>query len=176
MPQRFAPEFSRPVTVDELDTGVEVRREIEANESELAALAARLGLPKLDGLSAEITLRRLSGGPLISASGRLQAELVQNCVATLAPVCSCLDEKIEETFAPEGYRPGNDEDGEDPPEVFDGHVIDVGEIAAQLLSVLLDPYPRAPDAAQAPVAVGTLDVSERRRPFGGLAELLKKPK
>lgn len=176
MPQRFAPEFSRPVSVDELDTGVEVRREIEANESELEALAARLGLPKLDSLSAEITLRRLSGGPLIGASGRLKAELVQNCVATLAPVCGHLDEKFEETFAPEGYRPGNDEDGDDSPEIFDGHEIDVGEIAAQFLSVLLDPYPRAPDAAQAPMAAGTLDVSERRRPFEGLAEMLKKPK
>lgn len=176
MTQQPAPEFSRPVNVDELAPGVEIHREIEANEPERAALTARLGLLKLDSLSAEITLRRLSGGALIGASGRLKADMVQNCVATLAPVNDHLDETFEETFAPEGYQPGDDEDVDDPPELFDGHEIDLGEIAAQFLSVLLDPYPRAQDAPPPPLAGGSPDAPESRRPFAGLAELLNKRK
>ena len=82
---------------------------------------------------------------LIGASGRLTADVVQSCVVTMAPVAGDIDEKIEEVFAPEGYEPGAQEEDDDQPESFDGQEIDVGELAAQLLSLSLDPYPRAPD-------------------------------
>ena len=160
--------------MEDLDSGSEIRHEIEADEYERAALAARLGLARLDSLSAEVALRRLPGGPLIGASGRLTADLVQNCVVTLAPLSGHVDEKFAETFAPEGYESGEDGDSDVPTEYFDGHEIDIGELAAQLLSLSLDPYPRAPDAAPAPPADGGVDRPGRRRPFGGLAGMFEK--
>lgn len=176
MPQQSAPEFSRPVRVDSLEPGTEIRREIEADESERAALAARLGLVRLEGLSAEVTLRRVPGGVLIGASGRLTADVVQSCVVTMVPVSGHVDEEFEEIFAPEGYAAGEDEEDDDLPEIFDGHEIDIGEVVSQLLSLSLDPYPRAPDAAPTPPVGDDPDVSERRRPFEGLAEMLKNRK
>lgn len=176
MPQQPAPEFSRPVRVDEMERGVEVHRRIEADESERTALAARLGLVRLEGLSAEVTLRRLSGKGLIGASGRLTADVVQNCVVTMVPVSGHIDENFEEIFAPEGYEPGEYEESIDLAEYFDGQEIDIGEVVAQLLSLSLDPYPRAPDAALTPSAGGEPHVSERRRPFESLAEMLKNRK
>jgi uncharacterized metal-binding protein YceD (DUF177 family) len=164
--------------VDELEPGAEIRREIEADESERTALAARLGLVRLEGLSAEVTLtlRRAPGGVLIGASGRLTADVVQSCVVTMVPVSGHIDEKFEEIFAPEGYEAGEDEEGIDLSEYFDGQEIDIGEVVSQLLSLSLDPYSRAPDAALTPPVGDEPDVPERRRPFEGLAEMLKNRK
>lgn len=174
MPQQPAPEYSRPIKVEGLDSDAEISRKIETDESERAMLAARLGLVRLDSLQAEVTLRRVAGRVLIRASGRLTADVVQSCVVTMAPVAGHIDEAFEEFFAPEGYEPGEEVEGDDRPEYFDGQEIDIGELSVQLLSLSLDPYPRAPDAAPAPPDGGEADVSERRRPFEGLAEMLKK--
>ncbi len=168
------PEFSRPVSVEDLEPGAEIHRKIDADESERTALAGRLGLMQLDSLSAEVTLRRASGGVLIRASGRLTADAVQHCVVTMAPVSAHIDENFEEMFAPAGFEPGEDAEGEDLPEIFDDGEIDIGELAAQLLSLSLDPYPRAPDAVPELLRGNEADVPERRRPFEGLAEMLKK--
>jgi len=161
--------------VEDMDPGSEISREIEANESERTALATRLGLQQLDSFSAEVTLRRIPGGKLIRASGRVMADVVQSCVVSMAPVSAHIDDNFEEIFAPEGYKPDDDSEDDDLPEYFDGIEIDIGELAAQFLSLMLDPYPRAPDAVIEPLADSEADVSERRRPFEGLAEMLKKP-
>ena len=176
MPQQPAPEFSRPVTVEQLEPGAEIHRKIEAGESERMALAARLGLVRLESLSAELTLCRLSGKELIGASGRLVADVVQSCVVTMVPVSGHIEEEFEEFFAPEGYESGEDEESVELAEYFDGQEIDIGEVVAQVLSLSLDPYPRAPDAAPMPPAGGEPEVSERRKPFEGLAEMLKNRK
>ena len=173
MPQQPAHEFSRPVRVEDLEPGTEIRRKIEADESERAALAERLGLVQMDSLSAEVVLRRLPGGTLIGASGHVAADVVQSCVVTMDPVAGHIDENFEEIFAPEGYEPGEDEEDVDLSDYFDGQEIDIGEVVAQLLSLSLDPYPRAPGAALTPPAGDEPDVSERRRPFEGLAKMLK---
>lgn len=174
MPQQPAPEFSRVLNVEDLEPGAEIARKIEADESERAALAARLDIVELRGLSAEVVLRRVSGKGLIRASGRLLANVVQNCVATMVPVQGHIDEKFEEMFAPEGYEAPEGQDDDDLPEIFDGREIDIGEMAAQLLSLALDPYPRAREAGTEAPAVAPPDEAERRRPFEGLAEMLKK--
>lgn len=174
MPQQPAPEFSRLVSVEDLEPGGEISRKIEADEAERAALAKRMDLVRLDMLSADITLRRVSGKGLIRASGRLLADVVQNCVATMAPVPGHIEEDIDELFAPEGYEAPEEQDVDDLPESFDGREIDIGELAAQLMCLALDPYPRASEAAIEILVAGEPDDTERRRPFEGLAEMLKK--
>lgn len=172
MPQESALEFSRPIRVEALESALEINRTIEADESERAALAARLELVRLDRLVVEVTLRRKVGKALIRVNGRLLADVVQSCVATMAPVPGRVDQTFDEIFAPEGYDLGEYAEDDDRPEYFDGHEIDIGELSAQILSLFLDPYPRASDVALVP---GDEDgVSERRKPFAGLGEMLKK--
>lgn len=175
MPKQPVTEFSRSVNVEELERGEEIRRQIDANAEEREALAGRLDLSALESLYAEVTLRRIAGGDLIRAAGRLEADVVQRCVVTLRPIRSHIDEQFEEIYAPEGYIPAENEE-EELSEYFDGRQIDVGEMVAQLLSLALDPYPRAPDAEPAILETGNGGPDEGRKPFEGLAEMLKNRK
>ena len=165
-------EFSRPTRVDELESGEEIRRNIEADNLERQAVAARLGIVELKSLMAEVVLRHVAGGQLISIEGRIVADVVQNCVVTRALVEIHLEESIEEMFAPEGYEPP-DYDNNELPEEFDGHNIDIGELAVQLLSLSLDPYPHVADTKPELLSSGEPTETERRRPFEGLADMLK---
>jgi uncharacterized metal-binding protein YceD (DUF177 family) len=166
-------EFSRPVAVEEMEPGDEIGRSLEADEAERAALADRMELIALESLSVEATVRRLSGGPLYRVRGQLLADVVQSCVVTLDPVPGRVEAEFDELYAAEGYEPPEEEEGAELPEFFDGHAIDLGELAAQILLLSLDPYPRAPGAELALKNVSKEDVSDRRRPFEGLAEMLK---
>ncbi|HEY4162090.1 MAG TPA: DUF177 domain-containing protein [Dongiaceae bacterium] len=112
-------------------------------------MAARFELPAIDRLEASFNLNRAGNG-VIHVRGSIEAEIVQSCVVTLAPVPA----QIRETFAVDfsDRDPGPEEeadfdlDAEDPPEPIKNGHIDLGELAAQQLSLALDPYPRAPGA------------------------------
>lgn len=172
------PEFSRPFPADQVGSR-EIVREIEASSAERAALAERLDLVALDSLSATLRLRRLPDG-LIRLSGRFDADVVQSCVVTLAPVAShcaaAFTVRYGESAAPETLREIEvAAEGEDEPEPLVGGEIDLGEAVVQQLAVSLDPYPRAPGAAlpeelagdAGPAAAGEAG----RSPFAALAEL-----
>jgi len=174
MPRQTSYEFSRLVKVDEMEPGGEIQRTVEADAMERQALAERLEIVELKGLVAEVTLRRVAGGPLFSAAGRITADVVQSCVVTRVPVENHIDESIEEMFATEGHELPENFESDDLPEHFDGRDIDIGELAAQLLSLSLDPYPRAADAGTEWPASGEAAETEGRRPFEGLADMLKK--
>ncbi len=143
------PEFSRIVPVGRLTARPTLHR-IEADEPERRALALRFGLRSLDRLRAEIRLSRAAGG--VRLDGVLEAAVVQSCVVTLDPVPSAPADAF--TLI---YRRGI-ESAEadrltletDEPVVFeplDGDAIDIGEVVAQQLSLVMDPYPRAAGAA-----------------------------
>jgi uncharacterized metal-binding protein YceD (DUF177 family) len=155
------------------ETTDEIRRAIEADGPERDALAARMGLVAVESLTAEVTLRRLSGGPLFSLRGKIAADVIQSCVVTLEPVPGHVEEDFDELFAAEGYEPPEEDEEAEIPEFFTGSDIDIGELAAQILALSLNPYPRAPGAALEETTDGEENVSDRRRPFEGLAEMLK---
>ncbi|MDH3228457.1 MAG: DUF177 domain-containing protein [Alphaproteobacteria bacterium] len=166
-------EFRRPVRLDELENG-EVHRTVEAGDEERTALARRFDVVAIDALAASVRVRRVSGGPLVRVEGRLTADVVQRCVVTLEPLPVHIEEDFAETFGPDGYRaPGGGEDT-DVPEVFDDSGIDLGELAAQLLSLSLDPYPRAPGTGVLRQPGAGEDAGERRTPFAVLGELMQK--
>ena len=172
MSKQLGHEFSRLVMVDELEPGREISQTIEADDLERQAVAARLGIVELKGLMADVVLRQVAVGPLFMVKGRIVAEVVQNCIVTGALIENRIEENIDEKFAPEGYEPP-DIDNDDLPESFDGANIDIGEMAVQLLSLSLDPYPRAPETEPELFNSGELAETERRRPFEGLADMLK---
>lgn len=162
------PEFSRPVGVNTLPRGGRTIA-IEADEAERAALARRFGLLALDDFKARLTLTAGRGDTVV-VTGTLTAAVVQRCVVTLDPVPAAVEDEIEAVFA--------DAAGRDEAEIevdplaaeaeplVDGR-IDLGELAAQHLSLALDPYPRAPDAPE-PAAEPPQAGPETRRPFAVL--------
>jgi hypothetical protein len=173
-----APEFSRPVRVDTLGSAPRTIA-IEADARERAALAQRFGFDSLSRLEAEVELVRKDDR--VIARGMVRASLAQACVATGDPV----EEVVEEPFAIE-FRPHPGADaagdeielgsGELDVTFYDGALVDVGEAAAETLSLSVDPYPRSPAAEAALREAGVRSEEEARlesSPFAALKGKLK---
>lgn len=146
-------EFSRIVTTDRI-SAKPLREQITATPEECAALAERFGLVALEDFTAEITLKRISPSRVIRASGRLKARLVQECVVSLEPVAEAVEAKFEAFFEEVTDKKdifSSDDSGESVPEPIGDARIDIGELAAQNLSVAINPYPRAEKAVLMPV-------------------------
>ena len=164
-------EFHRPLDVFRLPADG-ASRKIAAKAEERAALAKRFGLLTLDRLEAEVAVEPVPGG-FYRLTATLQAEVAQECVVTLEPV----PQRIDETFT---LLYGKAEDAEtvlldsdsDPVEPLDGGIIDLGEAVAQQLSLVLDPFPRAP-GVPAEIAPISVEPPEPESPFAVLAKLRK---
>ena len=175
----MTPEFSRPVRIDTLGAGLR-RVEIEANPEERAALAARFALVSIDRLSAEAEVSR--SGDTVIATGRLDAAVVQSCVASGEPVPATLAEDFRIEFRPQPDASHPDEEvelGEAELDVvfYDGAAIDLGEAVAETLSLALDPFPRSPAAEAALRQAGVKSEEEARAassPFAVLKGLKDK--
>ena len=141
-------EFSRLQPVDEIGRDG-VFRKLSADAYESAALAKRFDIIKITDLKAELNLRHLRGGDIISVSGTLEALVEQECVVSLELVSSKICTKIDERFA----RNAETADDilvsvEEPEEIDDlivGNEIDLGEMLAQCLYLALNSYPRKND-------------------------------
>jgi uncharacterized metal-binding protein YceD (DUF177 family) len=114
---------------------------------------------EISSLEAKLKIVR-ENGRVLHITGRFTADIVQNCVVTLEPVKSHLEDDFESWFADPGQavsfararhekqklqgeseRPMLEE-YEDPEPVIDGR-INIGEVVAQYLSLAIDPYPHA---------------------------------
>lgn len=162
--------------------------EITASESERAALAKRFGFLGLPAFSARMTVDRKLGGQVV-VEGRLKGRIVQACILSLDPVTQELDDAFRLVFAENVSEDLDPESGEallnaqgDAPEPLTGNMLDVGEIAAEQLSLTADPYPRRPGVKLEdvlPKAKGgarRAAPEQRRHPFAGLAALRDKPR
>lgn len=130
--------------------------EIEFDESEREALKRRLDLLELERLAAALRFERTDEAEgAIRVSGRVQAQLAQSCVVTLEPVPRTISEPVSVLYAPAPEEASAHEvevlaEGEEAePLPADG--IDVSEIVAEHLALVLDPYPRHPDAPEEPL-------------------------
>ncbi len=131
--------LSRPVRVDPMPQGG-MAYVVEADASERAKLAKLNGLVELESLKATFELTPAPGRK-VKAVGRLAAKLTQNCVVTLEPLTSLIDEAIELEFAPEGPATANPDDEDAPDPIVDG-TINLGAVTAEFLTLNVDPYPR----------------------------------
>lgn len=140
--EKIAPEFSRPLDLEELpETGGLF--ELSATPEECAALAKRFDLVSLDRLEAKLTVAWIRVGEAVAVSGRLEAEVVQSCVVTLEPVRNAIEEDLDLIFASD-VASADDFDA-DEVEPLGPEGLDLGELLSEELSLALDPYPRAPD-------------------------------
>jgi uncharacterized metal-binding protein YceD (DUF177 family) len=171
------PEFSRTVETYAVgDEGLEVG--FEANATERAALARRLGVLALDRLVAAARLRRASDGR-IRAKVTFDADVLQSCVVTMEPVASGLSDAFEVSFGDNEAEAGLEVDvaidEEDPPEpIRDDGRMELGELVTQHLALALDPYPRKPGAGLAAPVERERPAEPAANPFAALAKLTAK--
>lgn len=148
------PEFHRPFPVDRIGT-TPLEQDVAATAAECAALAIRLGIPAIHSLQCRFRLQRGEAGR-ISAEARLRARLVRDCVISLDPFDAEMVEDFCIGFVPQGLE-SDDPDPESEDEIgYAGGAIDLGEAAAEQLSLSLDPYPHKPGAALPDAAVEPL--------------------
>lgn len=162
-----------PVAVAQIPE-VGLRRDIEADSRERAAMAANAGLREIVSASATFELTPAGQGR-VRVIGRVQARVGQTCVVTLEAVENDVDEAIDLVFAPasqirelaESIDDGRDPDVEipDPPEPIVKGIIDIGRVATDAVFLGLDPYPRKSDAVFEPPAIA---VDPNEHPFAAL--------
>lgn len=167
--------FAHQLRLDQIRDGD--RLDLTADDSELKAVANRLGLAALGRLEAHVTLSRKS--ETVRARGRLVASLEQNCVVTGDRVTACVDEPFELLFTPEPNSAGPDQEielGEEDCDIvfYDGESLDLGGAVADTLALNLDPYPRSAGADAALKEAGVLS-EEQASPFALLAGLRRGP-
>jgi len=167
----MTPEFSRTFRLDELG-GAPRAVSITAEDGERAALAARFGLIGIERLEASAELAR--DGDIVTATGKLEADVTQACVASGDPVPAKIAEDFTVRFVPAGAEPDADEvelDEGDLDELdYEGSAIDLGEAVAQTMALALDPFPRAAGADEKLREAGVLG-EEDAGPFAALKAL-----
>jgi len=144
------------------------------------ALAAELGIGALPRLRFSGRIRAVSNDGW-EVTGTLSARVVQPCVVTLAPVATDLEENVHRIFSPHiaAPREGEIEMPDDELEPL-GQFIDVEAIMTEALVLALPLYPRAEgavlDAPETEPGSAPGEGEQLRKPFAGLADLLKDPK
>ena len=163
-------DFACRLPLDRIRDGERI--DLVADEAECAAIAKWLDLISIERLEAHAVLA--FDGREVRVSGRIRAALEQSCIATGEPVPTRIDEPFELTFLPEpGGRPDDEvELGPDEMDVVfhDGAAIEFGQAVADTLALVLNPYPRGPNADAALKAAGVLS-EEQAGPFAVLARL-----
>ncbi|MDO5605741.1 MAG: DUF177 domain-containing protein [Paracoccus sp. (in: a-proteobacteria)] len=140
-------------------------------------IADQLGLLELPELTMSGAVRASGADEWVLTAG-LRARVVQPCVVTLEPVETAITESVTLTFSPHVTAPDEEEAemGDDTVEPL-GQWIALGEIALEALVLALPTHPRAPGAEMPEAALAPddgADSGETRRPFAGLADLMKR--
>jgi len=154
---------------------------IEADARQREGLAQTHGLVSVERFRAELLVSQWKRNG-VKVSGRVEADITQECVVTLEPLQARIDETVEGLFLPEdsklgrlGFEEGGeihiDVEGPDSPDTFSGDTIDVGALAEEFFGLGIDPYPRKPGAE---LPTGKDGASSR--PEGPLQEKLRQLK
>ena len=178
------PPYAYPFELASLsDRGVELA--LSPDPAERARIAAWLDALEVPRLDATIRLSRRDDG-LYSYDAEFTADVVQACVVTLEPVPSHHSgsaTRLYRVIAKARRRSSRNEDMEaraeargtddDAPEVLASSLLDLAAPVLEELSLMLDPYPRAPGVTFEPPKD---DSKEADSPFAVLAKLKIAPK
>ena len=163
------------------ETGL--HREFEAGAAARAAMAEIAGLREISSAHASFDLSLRSRGR-VHVAGHVTARIGQTCVVTLEPIENDINEEIDLIFAPEEQiaqtteesaegAAGGEAELAEPPEPIVNGTIDLGRLAADVLYLAVDPYPRKPGAVFEP-RVAAADPEDH--PFAALKALKPSPK
>ena len=176
------PDSSWPVTVrlDEAARGrpdAPFRRRLELDAATRNMIAESLDLVSLERLEADLVARGWFDGAVIDC--RWSAEVVQICGVELEPFPTALNGEFLVRVVPQGslHAPDPDEEltidleADDPPDVLEDDVIDLGAYVVEHLALEIDPFPRKPDAVfeppEAPAELSPFAVLRGLKPDGG---------
>jgi hypothetical protein len=175
--------WSIPVAVADVpaETGAHFSLTADADtRAAIARIAEIRELPRLD-VTFDVTRQGADG---LHVVGEVSATVGQNCVVTLEPLVTEIDEKVDLSFRsslPE-VEPEADEDDDsgkrssrsrrnlDGPEPLLDGAVDLGALAVEFLILGIDPYPRKPGAKFEPPQ----DLKPDPGPFAALASLAVK--
>ena len=155
------------------------------SDAERAAIAAWLNIEAMNALKATIRIIR-HGENGYSYAANFDADVVQSCVVTLAPVAAHIAGEVARDFQVRPRSTGSRRNKPTPeaqtvdisvlegdgPELLDSPILDVAAPLLEELSLALDPYPRAPGVVFEPPAEKE---EPANHPFAVL-EQLKAPK
>lgn len=173
------PSFSHPLRPAELAGRKPTRFRLAPDAGARDRIAAALGLSALPEL-AFIGELAPQGRRDWLLTAKLTAKVVQPCIITLAPVTTKINEAVTRRYLadmpePEGEEVEMPEDDSVEPLPA---VIDLGTVLTEALALSLPLYPRAEGAelgsAQFAEPGAEPLTEETRRPFAGLADLMKK--
>ncbi|WP_134679718.1 YceD family protein [Paracoccus ravus] len=145
--------------------------ELAPDAAARAAIATELGISALPALRFRGEIRPAQSDAW-EVTGKLTAKVVQPCVVTLAPVKTSLAEDVHRLLSPHAgtHEADEVEMGDDELDAL-GQFIDVEAMMIEALSLALPLYPRAEGAELD--APEDAPEEEGRKPFAGLADLLK---
>jgi uncharacterized metal-binding protein YceD (DUF177 family) len=157
------------VVVDDIpDTGLHV--ELEAPAAVRDEIARVAGLRALPRFSAVFDLIRDGDGAQVL--GQVSAQVGQNCVVTLEPIETDIDEPVDLTFAPAAEKAAKvPKADDDAPEPLIAGAVDLAAVATEFLLLGIDPYPRKPGAEFSPPKAE----DDGAHPFAALEVLKKRP-
>ncbi len=174
--------WSVPVTPDDIPAETGRHFDLAADADTRAAVARVAGLRDLPRLQATFDVTR-RGLEALHVVGRVSATAGQNCVVTLEPLTSEVEEGVDLVFAPpspmvQQQAVADDENGAakrtrrnlDGPEPLIGGAVDLGALATEFLILGLDPYPRKEGVVFEPPQ----DIKPDPGPFAPLAGLVGK--
>lgn len=149
MTEPFLPEFSR---VFHLEKGLTkpVQFNAKADEEECVALAKRFELLDIKNFSVTFVVEASREAGEYEVKGSGQADVVQACVVTLKDVPEHVDFSFHTKLVHGVEKPLDEGDysfleEEIDVDYYQNSHVDLGEIAAQYLTLSLNPYPRAED-------------------------------
>lgn len=152
MTSSVVPEFSR---VFQLEKSLHAAAsfKIKANAEERIALAKRFGLREVKDFSIEFTLHSGQQSKEYDLQGQGVADIIQSCVITVKDVPATVNFSFHTKLCEGKEQPIDEADDsfleeETDIDYYQNGQIDVGEIAAQYLSLSLDPYPKAEGAEE----------------------------
>jgi uncharacterized metal-binding protein YceD (DUF177 family) len=156
-------------------------RTLSPSAEERQAIALWLGVEAVESLAATVRLKRLREHHYLYEA-RFDADLVQACVVTLAPVPAHLTGEFRRDFRVRPKTPAKrrrqaetaptsvelNAIDDDESEWLDEHEIDLAGPLLEELTLALDPYPRAPGAE---FEVPPEETAARDSPFAVLEKL-----
>jgi len=156
--------------------GRPARLERAAEPGELDAIAARLGVARVERFELKAELAVLPEGDVYLARGDVSLVAERTCVVTLEPFLEQTAVTFEEYFTTAPTKATTEADAIDPDEteieLLEDDRVEFGEIALQHAAMALNPYPRAPEAPPAEPGEDLPIGPTPQRPFAGLDSLL----
>ncbi len=155
-----------------------VRSKLSLNDEERAVLAQENGLASVDSFAVKATALGMKGK--LRVEGEIIATLTYTCGVSLKTYPASLNLPFEQFYIPPTSRPKREEtldidplDENDVEPLLDGQA-NLADLAYQLFTLALDPYPRHPDVASPSEDIDALDdeaEAKEASPFAILKDL-----